>query len=185
MGSTFGASRTTLIFDGVDTLRLEAMAVSASFEWRAHPRWTLAAAAGAVVAGRLLDAEASYDFAGGIVGSVSGSFTALEQGRWWPFVMIAMSLSMTGVRAAPTTYLALDARLAVTAGYTFFERLTPYVVGRVFGGPVWWRGQTGTDRFHVQLGGGVVVGLPLGFDLSAEVIPLGEQRVSAGVGYSF
>jgi len=35
------------------------------------------------------------------------------------------------------------------------------------------------------VGLGAVVGLPLGFDLSAEVVPLGEQRVTLGVGYSF
>lgn len=185
MGATFGAFRTTLVFEGVDRLRLEAMAVSASFEWRVSPRWTLAGAAGGIVAGRLASDETSFDFSGGAVGSVSGSFLALEQGRYWPFIMLAGSLAVSGVRAAPTSYVAVDVRLTGTVGYTFFDRLTPYLVGRVFGGPVFWRGQTGTDLYHYQLGGGFVVGLPFGFDLSAEVVPLGEQRVTAGLGYSF
>lgn len=175
------------MFDGADRLRLEAMAVSASFEWRASPRWTLAGAAGGVVAGRLVSEPTteSFDFSGGLVGSFSGSFLALEQGRLWPFIMVAGSLAVTGVRAAPTTYVALDLRLTTTVGYTFFERLTPYAVGRLFGGPVFWRSQTGTDLYHYQVGAGFVVGLPFGFDLNAEVIPLGEQRVTAGLGYSF
>lgn len=185
MGSTFGAFRTTLVFAGAERLRLEAMAVSASFEWRASPRWTLAAAAGGIFLGRLLSDSETFDFSGGAVGSVSGSFLALEQGRYWPFIMVAASLAATGVRAAPTAYVAIDARLTATVGYTFFERVTPYAVGRVFGGPVFWRNQTGTDLYHYQVGAGLVVGLPFGFDLNAEVIPLGEQRVTAGLGYSF
>ncbi|MCU0700732.1 MAG: hypothetical protein MUC96_29835, partial [Myxococcaceae bacterium] len=163
----------------------EAMAVSASFEYRLSDRWTLAAAAGAIVAGRLVADAETFDFRGGAVGSVSGSFLALEQGRFWPFIMVAASLAVSGVQAVPTAYWAVDGRLTATVGYTFFDRVTPYAVGRVFGGPVFWRGRTGTDLFHYQVGAGLVVGLPLGFDLSAEVVPLGEQRVTAGVGFSF
>ena len=62
-------------------------------------------------------------------------------------------------------------------------------LSRFFGGPVFLEqsGVTtwGSDVYHVQLGAGSVVTLPAGFDLSVELIPLGEQRVSAGVGYSF
>jgi len=173
------------VFDGSERLRLEAMAVSASFDWRVSPRWTLAAAAGGIFNGRLLSDTERFDFSGGLVGSFSGSFLALEQGTYWPFIMIAGSLAATGVKAAPTTYVAIDVRLTASVGYTFFERLTPYAVGRLFGGPVFWRNQTGTDLYHYQVGLGFVVGLPFGFDLSAELIPLGEQRVTAGLGYSF
>jgi hypothetical protein len=174
-----------LVFNGAERLQLEAMAVSASFEWRASARWTLAAAAGGIFFGRLFTAADSFDFSGGIVGSLAGNFVALEQGRYWPFIMVAGSIAVSGVRAAPTAYVAIDARLTTTVGFTFFERLTPYVVGRLFGGPVFWRGQIGADLYHYQVGAGLVVGLPYGFDLSAEVAPLGEQRVTAGVGYSF
>lgn len=173
------------MFDGAERLQLEAMAVSASFEWRASARWTLAAAAGGIFYGRLISGSESFDFSGGIVGSVAGNFVALEQGTYWPFIMVAGSLAVSGVRAAPTAYVAIDARLTATVGFTFFERLTPYVVGRLFGGPVFWRRQVGTDLYHYQVGAGLVVGLPYGFDLSAEVAPLGEQRVTAGIGYSF
>lgn len=76
-------------------------------------------------------------------------------------------------------------RVGLVAGYTVFDRLTPYAVARVFGGPVFWRGGVGTDAYHLQLGLGLVVGLPGGFDLAAEVVPLGEQRAVASVGVSF
>jgi hypothetical protein len=174
-----------LVFDGAERLQLEAMAVSASFEWRASPRWTLSAAAGVIFFGRLRSASESFDFSGGLVGSFSANFVALEQGRFRPFIMVAGSLAASGVRAAPTDYVAIDGRVTATVGYTFLERLTPYVVGRLFGGPVFWRSQVGTDLFHYQVGAGLVVGLPFGLDLSAELAPLGEQRITAGVGYTF
>lgn len=169
-----------------EQLRLEAMALSASLEWRISQRWTLAAAAGGILFGRLTESNGNtFDFRGGAVGSLSASFLALEQGRWWPFIMVAASLAVSGVSTEPTPYAAADLRLTATVGYTFFERLTPYAVGRLFGGPVFWRSQTGTDLYHYQVGAGAVVSLPFGFDLSVEVIPLGEQRLIGGLGYSF
>lgn len=56
---------------------------------------------------------------------------------------------------------------------------------RAFGGPFFYGSALGTDGYHLQLGAGLVVGLPWGLDLSAEIIPLGEQRVTAGLGGSF
>lgn len=185
MGASYGAFRTTLVFDGADRLKLEAMAVSGTFEWRASPRWTLSASAGGIFLGRLASDTESFDFSGGLVGSFSGSFLALEQGTYTPFIMVAGSVAVSGVRAAPTAYVAVDLRLTTVVGWTLFERFTPYAVGRLFGGPVFWRNQTGTDLYHYQVGAGLVVGLPFGFDLSAELVPLGEQRVTAGLGYSF
>ncbi|MCA2980654.1 MAG: hypothetical protein INH41_03855 [Myxococcaceae bacterium] len=159
--------------------------MSGSLEYRLSDRLTFAAAAGGIVAGQLVGADARYDFRAGAVGSASLSVLALEQGRFTPFLMLAGSLAVSGVAAAPTTYWAVDARVSVTVGYTFFDRFTPYAVGRLFGGPVFWRGQAGSDLYHYQVGAGLVVGLPFGLDLSAEVAPLGEQRVTAGLGVSF
>jgi hypothetical protein len=81
--------------------------------------------------------------------------------------------------------VAVDFRAAVSAGWTLWERFTPYAVGRVFGGPVFYGGAIGTDAYHVQLGAGFVVGLPLGLDLNFEIVPLGEQRLSGGIGFTF
>lgn len=121
----------------------------------------------------------------GAVGSVAGSFLALEQGQYSPFLQLALSVAVSGLSAPQSAYVAVDARLAVVAGYTFLERITPYVVGRVFGGPVMYDGRTGSDLYHYQVGLGAVLGLPGGFDLSAEVVPVGEQRFTASLGYSF
>ncbi|MBX7099878.1 MAG: hypothetical protein K1X89_19335, partial [Myxococcaceae bacterium] len=76
-------------------------------------------------------------------------------------------------------------RVSVLAGYTLFERLTLYAAGRVFGGPAFFRAASGGDASHYQVGGGALVRLPGAVDLSVEVMPLGEQRLVAALGFSF
>jgi hypothetical protein len=160
---------------------MEQLAASASFEWHLAQRWTLVAAAGGVFGGSLGGEKTG----GGAVGSVAGSFLALDQGKYYPFIQLALSLSVSGLSAPISSYLAMDARFALVVGYTFLDRITPYLVGRVFGGPVFYNNLTGTDLYHYQVGVGLVVGLPAGFDLSGEFVPFGEQRFTAAVGYSF
>lgn len=180
MGATFGAFRTKLLF--TDAQRgLEQLAASVSLEYRASERVTLVGAAGALIMGRLGDVPTTP----GGVGSVALSYLLLEQGQWAPFVQLSGSVAVSAMRAAETNYVAIDLRAGVAAGWTFLERITPYAVVRAFGGPVFYGSAIGTDAYHVQLGAGLVVGLPLGLDLSAEIIPLGEQRVTAGLGFTF
>lgn len=181
VAGSFAGFRTTLVFDGREHVALEQLAASASLEWRASRRWTLVGAAGGTFAGTL----GTERLGGGGVGSVAGSFLALEQGAWWPFLQLSLALSVSGVSAPQSAYVAVDARAALVVGYTFLQRVTPYAVARAFGGPAFYAGKTGTDLYHYQVGAGLVVGLPGGFDLSAEVVPLGEQRFTAAVGFSF
>lgn len=155
--------------------------MSASFEYRVSDAVTLVAAGGALLAGRL----GGYDTTPGGVGSVSVSGVVLEQGEYSPFIQVSGSVGVSVMQAAGSPYVAIDARGGLVVGWTLWQRFTPYGVARAFGGPVFWRGATGTDAFHFQLGAGAVVGLPAGFDLFAEVVPLGEQRLTAGVGLSF
>jgi len=181
VGATFGAFRTTLLFsDGTKAL-FQQMAVSASLEYRVSEKMTLVGAGGGILLGSLGTVSTSP----GAVASLALSYLLLEQGRYTPFVQVAGSISFSAFRTTDANYAAIDFRGGVVAGYTFLERLTPYAVFRAFGGPVFYGGLLGTDAYHVQLGAGLVVGLPFGFDLSAEVIPLGEQRVTAGLGYTF
>jgi hypothetical protein len=86
-------------------------------------------------------------------------------------------------------YSAFDLRLGAVVGTTFFDRLSPYALGRVFGGPVYWRYQgaavTGTDTHHYQLGAGLALMLARRLDIFAEAVPLGERSLSAGASVSF
>ncbi len=181
MGASFGAFRTLLLFSDGTNLWLEQLAVSASFEARINESVTLVAAGGALLAGRLGALETSP----GGVGSVSLSGVLLEQGEYSPFIQLSASAGVSVMAVGADQYVGVDVRGGFVVGWTLWQRFTPYGVFRAFGGPVFYRGAVGTDAFHVQLGVGAVVGLPGGFDLFAEVIPLGEQRVSAGVGVSF
>lgn len=178
VGASVGSFRTVLVFDDA-RLNSEQLAVSVALEFRVSRRWSLQAAVGSILLGQLGVAKASP----GVVGSLAGSWLALEQGRLWPFVQLSGSVSASSLRFGGVPFTAFDARLGVLAGYTVGQRITPYLVGRVFGGPVLFRGSTGTDAYHVQLGVGAVLGLTNGLDVAAEVVPFGEQRVSLSVGY--
>lgn len=181
VGATFGAFRTTLLMsDGTKPL-LEQMAVSASLEYRVNDRMTLVGAGGALILGRF----GGIDTSPGGVGSLALSALLLEQGTWSPFLQLAGSLAVSTMPIAEQRYVAIDFRAGLSAGWTFWDRFTPYAVFRVFGGPVFYGSVLGTDAYHVQLGAGFVVGLPLGFDLSFEIVPLGEQRLTGGVGFTF
>ncbi len=181
VGATFGAFRTTLLFSDGTSPRFEQLAVSASFEYRVSDKMTLVGAAGALLAGSLGGAPTSP----GGVASLALSYLVLDQGPYTPFLQVSGSIAFSAFRGAEANYAAIDFRGGLVAGYTFLERLTPYAVFRAFGGPVFYGGALGTDAYHVQLGAGLVVGLPLGLDLSAEIVPLGEQRVTAGLGFTF
>jgi hypothetical protein len=119
------------------------------------------------------------------VASLGLAGTVLGQGEYTPFLQVSGSFAFSTLQVGPEHYVALDVRAGLVCGWTLWERFTPYAVFRAFGGPVFYGGATGTDAYHVQLGVGAVVGLPGGFDLSAEFIPLGEQRITAGLGFSF
>jgi hypothetical protein len=190
VGLSFGAFRTRLVFVERGFLDLEEMAVGASFERKLSKKVTLQISGGGIAWARL-GGPGTETLRGFFVGA-GASWSIVDQKGAIPFVMIGASLAASlavPARGGDDALYALDIRGSVTAGYTLAKRWTPYAVGRLFGGPVALaeRGVTsfGTDVYHFQLGAGLVVGLPGGFDLSAELIQLGEQRVSAGLGYSF
>ena len=68
---------------------------------------------------------------------------------------------------------------------SFGEHFTVYATGRLFGGPVFWalnnESKIGTDLYHYQVGGGVIVRLVAGLALYGEGIALGERGAVAGI----
>ncbi|MEZ4294200.1 MAG: hypothetical protein R3B70_04420 [Polyangiaceae bacterium] len=81
--------------------------------------------------------------------------------------------------------LAVDFRVTGIAGKTFFDILSPYLVLRAFGGPVFWEhegeSETGGDKYHFQIGAGMVLALPRRFDAFVEVVPVGERAAALGL----
>jgi hypothetical protein len=99
----------------------------------------------------------------------------------------ASTTSPSGGAVDRTGYEAFDLRLGAIFGTTLWDAFSPYVLARVFGGPVFWRyaGQavTGTDAYHYQLGAGFAVSLTRSLNLFAEGAPLGEQAIAAGLSF--
>jgi len=112
-----------------------------------------------------------------------------------PFVQLSATLAATRVatlgpgRNEGPSFTAFDLRTAATAGYQF-DWFVPYVAGRVFGGPIFYRyageAVTGTDLNKYQVAGGFAASLfRRSLDLFVEGVPLGERGVSAGFGTTF
>lgn len=130
----------------------------------------------------------------GPLGAVLTSFRPLDEGDVAPFLLLTGSVAASVARTTPSgggpssTLSAFDLRLGVVSGKTFAHVVTPYVLARAFGGPVFWSfgGQsvTGTDANHYQLGAGVSVRVGR-VDFVAEGVPLGELGIVAGAGFSF
>jgi hypothetical protein len=120
------------------------------------------------------------------------------RGRW-PFLVLGISGGASGAwtreetLAAPTpptsTLYAFDLRAGLIVGKTLWKTLSPYAAVRGFGGPVIWQyggsSLTGTDRYHFQIGAGLVTALPRAFDVFVEGVPLGERAVTLGMGKTF
>jgi hypothetical protein len=167
--------------------------VLASIERRLGSRWTVGGALGASVAGSLVIEHMSLHLLPGPLAALTASFRALDEGKIAPFLLftgsLGASLAWTNVAGgAPLPMTALDARIGVAAGKTIANRVTPYVLARAFGGPVFWNvdggGTVGTDAYHYQLGAGVVVRAGR-IDGEIEAVPLGERALIGGVGVAF
>ncbi|MCA9676409.1 MAG: hypothetical protein H6709_11525 [Kofleriaceae bacterium] len=181
-----GAVRTNLVFDG-DRVRAEQLTVAATVGRFATPRLGLSLTLGGLVAGSIDDRRLGP----GGSGSLGITWLARRERshRRTPFVLVTGSFA--GVVAGSTTddgdatYVALDARVGIAVGKTFFQKLTLYGGARVFGGPVWWRrlgaGVIGSDAYHVTVGAGVTYRIPGVLDLGVEAMPLGEQSAVASV----
>jgi hypothetical protein len=167
-------------------------AIVATAAYAPTRRLTVQLSAGAAFAGELRAPNGTHEFSVGPTGAAGVVYTLLE-GR--PFValsgVVSASHATTQLRGSgpSVNYDAFDLRLGVIAGTTVFEMLSPYIVARAFGGPVFWhygrRAQTGTDIAHYQLGVGLALRPIETLAVFAEGVPLGERGVSAGASIAF
>ena len=79
------------------------------------------------------------DFEPGFVGVAGGAWRVLEGGRQGPFLLLTGQLSYAWARNQGAAYNAIDVRAGAVVATTLWRMLTPYVLTRVFGGPVYWR----------------------------------------------
>ena len=154
-------------------------------------------AAGGTLGGHLESPAGNQDFSSGVAAAVGGSYRIASTPRAFAVLTGNLSFSrqsttlvgMNGMPDVSARYESFDVLAGVLVGTTFWKVLSPYAVGRVFGGPVYWTYQgnsvTGTDAHHYQLGAGLTLVLARRFSLFAEGIPLGERSASAGTAFAF
>lgn len=185
---------TDLAFESGTDAFVERRAATASLSYRASDTFSAQLGLGATLGGRFVFGNERLSFDPGWLVSAAASWKVLGERRDDAFVIVGGAVAASGTatrdaRGASETMVALDFRASVIGGKTFFDVLSPYLVVRAFGGPVFWRfrgeDELGGDKYHVQVGAGVVVALPGHFDVYAEGVPLGERAAVAGVGYSF
>jgi hypothetical protein len=190
VGAGYSFTSTGLHFG--DGLRVDETRNSAvvALDYRPLSRLTLEAGAGPFAGGTITALGTRYALAPGFAGALGTSYRIVDADGAIPFVLLTGQISYVSSSTSPGGgYNAFDLRLGAAVGTTLWRILTPYLVGRAFGGPVYWRFQgspvVGTDDHHWQVGGGASLSLGSRFDVFAEGVPLGEQGVSAGAGYSF
>jgi hypothetical protein len=190
VGAGYAFTSTGLHFDGglrVDEIRNSAIVMG---DYAPSRRLTLEAGIGPFLGGSITTPVARYALTPGITAALGGSWRLIDADGAIPFILLTAQLSYISSSApAGVGYNAFDLRLGGLVGWTFFHALTPYAVGRAFGGPVYWRylgaAVVGTDDHHWQVGAGVSIRVSRRFDVFAEGVPLGEQGVTAGAGVSF
>ncbi len=198
VGVSYGYTSSILFFSNDLRTPTERHAVMASFEHPMPKRWTLEVGAGSLVAGFLDTPIGRATFSPGVLASVSLSHLIVPStGYARPFVLLSFTLAgvwaPTQLDGTTSDYVAFDFSASVAAGASIkFGRhaLSPFIAGRLFGGPVFWtyQGSTvlGTDAYKYSLGPGLAasfehgrVGLSLGAGL------LGEKSLRGGVSVSF
>ena len=194
MGASGLYTSTALRFSGSLRADETRSAVLASLSYAPSRRLTLVGALGATVGGDLDTPAGTYHFSPGIIGAVGSSWRALDRPRSFVVLTSLLSFSnaptrLAGTSGPSTNYSAFDLRLGAVAGTTFFGHLSPYALGRVFGGPVYWHYQgaavTGSDTHHFQLGAGMALLVVRHLDVYVEAIPLGERALSTGASVMF
>jgi hypothetical protein len=190
VGADYSFTSTGLHFDSglqVDQARNASLVI---LDYRPVRRVTLELGAGAFLGGSITAGPARFAMAPGFASVIGASWRVVDADGAIPFVLLTSQISYASSSTdGATGYNAFDLRAGAAVGTTFWQVFTPYVVGRAFGGPIYWRYQgaaiVGTDDHHWQVGAGFSVLVARKVDLFAEGVPLGELGVSAGAGVSF
>jgi hypothetical protein len=193
IAATYSLSISDLSLSTGDEAIVRRRGVSAALERRLGDDWTVQASAGASLGGDLTVNDERYDFAPGWEASLGASYRILDGTGLEPFLVAALTAAVGSAKTTrgpeEASFTALDARLSLLVGKLFWKSVAPYAVARVFGGPVFWsqheESLTGTDKYHVQLGLGLLAAANGRMGAFFEIVPLGERAVSFGANVSF
>lgn len=146
---------------------------------------------GAVIDGHVDSGGARYDIGPGVVVALAIDWRALAAPEDVLTLTLGVQLGVSHTTLGSPEggprqgWTATDLRASVTASRTLFDRLTPYLSARLFGGPVFWRDAVGSDTKHVQLALGLGLELGAGLSLHVEGAVLAERGVFAGLALAF
>jgi hypothetical protein len=187
----YSYARTVLSFGGDVRADFSRHAVVVSGETPVGARGVAQLGAGGIADGNV-DTDEAHAMGPGWLFFGAYAHRLVDQRGAWPFLLGSVTAGASAARTVSPRgesahFTAYDVRGGLTLGKTWGP-VTPYVAGRLFGGPVLWtqRGQslTGSDKFHYQPAVGVVLSLaPV--DFSVEWAFAGEQALTAGAGVAF
>lgn len=213
IGVSYGYTDSILFFSDGLRAPTERHAVMASYEHSLKNHYTLEFGAGSLLGGYLLTdpsaqsagaGPAKATFSPGVLADVSLSHLIIQsRGYAQPFVLLSFSLAgvWTQTTLPPknesaqtqTPYVALDFSAAMAAGISLkvgTHAITPFIAGRLFGGPVFWThagsNVVGTDAYKYSLGPGLSVSIAhsrLGFGFGTSLF--GEKNLRGGLSVSF
>jgi hypothetical protein len=192
VGASYGLFASELDFDDGSEPGISEQLVVAALGRRIGDDYSVRLAAGAVLGGSLTVEQMRHEVGTGFLLSVSVARRWLFGGRFFGTLSLSAGASSTTTRmagAAESVRLtAGDIRVGGMVGLTLWQRVSPYVLARGFGGPVLWQlaGQdiTGTDQHHYQLGAGMSLALPFGFNALVDASLVGERSLSVGASFS-
>src|SRR4051812_50163029 len=104
----------------------------------ASDKLTVQLALGAVLGGRTSDGKVDVTFRPGWLGGGSVAYQLLDGRGPRPFLVASLGVTTSDAFTEEEQlrhFRALDARVSVSVGKTFFGFLSPYAVVRAFGGP--------------------------------------------------
>jgi len=156
-----------------------------------NDRWTIRAGLGVILDGRLEPEGGAVHNAGtGGLASLGLEYQALIGSGYTPFIDLSLfaggSWTKTKIKNSneELSYFASDVRLGARAVWSVKGSLFPYMVARVFAGPVTWKlngkDVTGSDIHHYQLALGTAVQFGQA-GVYVEWAGLGEKAMSAGL----
>jgi hypothetical protein len=186
IGVSYGYTSSVLFFSDGTRDPTERHTVMASYEHPMPGRWTLEVGAGSLLGGTVGNAT----FTPGVLAAVSISHLVAPPRSRYAAPFLLLSFTLAGVWAeVQTDYVAFDFSAALAAGTSIKfgpHTLTPFIAGRVFGGPVFWRGALGMDAYHYSLGPGLALGIAhsrVGLSFGCSV--LGEKNIRGGATIAF
>ncbi len=190
LGASLATTSTTLLFGEGRRADMRRTAVFATFALPLTAKMAFETSVGGFVAGELRTPMRRVELGPGLVTALGLSVRAVDGAGAAPLVLVSATLSSTYARGEDARNVeAYDLRATVLVGKTIAGTVTPYLLGRGFGGPVWFRWDDGTrvrgtDLYKYQLGAGLSVTVR-GVDAFVEGAPLGERNLAAGLGVRF